>query len=80
MACWSTRGCDDELQGRCPHAIDPSEKCPSGCYYTQCTRPTHRVTSDPALVFDPAVDRDAAAKEICVYCEFFLTRGPRLVR
>lgn len=78
MACWSQRGCDDEMRGRCPHAIDPQEKCPVGCQYAACDRPTHRVTGDPALVFDPAVDRRVAAKEVCTYCVNFLTNGPRI--
>lgn len=76
--CWATRGCDEELQSRCPHAIDPTEKCPSGCFYAQCQRPTRKTTGDPELVFNPEIDRDAAAKESCTYCEFFLTKGPRL--
>jgi hypothetical protein len=43
-----------------------------------CDRSTHQVTGDPALIFDPTVDRSAAAKEICTRCVFFLTNGPRL--
>lgn len=76
--CWSGRGCDEEMASRCPHATDPTEKCPAGCFYAQCQRAAHVITCDPALIFDPAVDRDAAAKEPCVYCGFFLTRGPRV--
>jgi len=78
MACWSSRGCDAEMQADCPHAIDPHEQCPAGCLYALCDRPTHKVTSDPALIFDPFVDRSAAAKEVCTRCEFFLRNGPRL--
>jgi hypothetical protein len=77
MACWSDRGCDDEMRAGCPHAIDPTEQCPAGCMFSTCDRPTHRVTSDPALVFDPTVDRSAAAKERCTRCAFFLSNGPR---
>lgn len=80
MACWSNRGCDDEMQATCPHAIDPNEKCPVQCNFSRCTRPTHKRTSDPFLVFDPDVDRSAAQKEVCHSCEFFLTNGPRLPR
>lgn len=76
--CWSKRGCDEELMSRCPHAINPAEKCPSGCFYAQCHRPTRKTTADPDLIFSQSVDRDAAAKENCVYCEFFLTKGPRV--
>ena len=79
MACWSNRGCDVEMRERCPHAIDPTEQCPAGCFYAACDRETHRVTGDPALVFDPTVDRSAAAKEICTRCAFFLINGPRLL-
>jgi hypothetical protein len=65
------------MRARCPHAIDPGEQCPLGCRFTLCDRPTHRVSADPALVFDVTIDRSAAAKEICTRCEFFLTHGPR---
>ena len=78
MACWSERGCDDEMRGRCPHAIDPNEQCPLGCHYAMCERPTHQVTGDPMLVFNPERDYSAAAKETCTRCIFFLTNGPRL--
>lgn len=78
MSCWSHRGCDDEMRGRCPHAIDPEEKCPSGCLYAMCDKPTHQMTSDPALIFSPDVDRRAAAKEICTTCAHFLRHGPRV--
>jgi len=66
------------MRAGCPHAIDPTEKCPLGCHYAKCDRPTHHTTGDPMLVFDPTIDRRAAAKEICTGCEFFLTHGPRL--
>lgn len=77
MACWSERGCDEEMQAQCPHAIDPEEQCPLSCHFAACDRSTHRPTWDPALVFDVTVDRSAAAKEVCVRCEFFLRHGPR---
>jgi hypothetical protein len=77
-ACWTLRGCDDEMMAECPHAIDPNEQCPAACMVGKCYRETHAVTSDPALIFDPFVDRSAAAKEQCTYCAFFLTHGPRL--
>jgi hypothetical protein len=66
------------MQGRCPHAIDPNEQCPLLCHYALCERPMHRITGDPALVFNPVIDRSAAAKEICTRCAFFLSEGPRL--
>ena len=76
--CWSRRGCSDEMQAACPHAIDPEEKCPVECYYAKCGNATYAPTGDPALIFDPTVDRSAARKQQCVYCGHFLTKGPRL--
>lgn len=76
--CWETRGCDDEMMSRCPH-VNPTERCPSRCAFAQCDRPSHAPSSDPALIFDPTVDRDAAMKEQCTFCAFFLTNGPRIV-
>ncbi|MBN1193051.1 MAG: hypothetical protein JXA36_05125 [Coriobacteriia bacterium] len=78
MACWSLRGCDDEMREGCPHAIDPEEKCPLSCQYAKCDRSTYRATTDPALIFDLSIDRSAAAREVCTGCVFFLTNGPRL--
>lgn len=76
--CWSRRGCDDEMQATCPHASVETERCPAECYFSKCDRPTHHVTADPALIFTPESDRDQAKRDTCLYCEFFLTRGPRL--
>ncbi len=78
MACWSSRGCDDEMRGRCPHAINPAEQCPLTCLFAKCDRDTHDVACDVWLLLDPTVDRSAAAKEVCTTCMFFLTNGPRL--
>jgi hypothetical protein len=66
------------MRGGCPHAIDPDEQCPLSCHFAKCERTTHRTTGDPMLVFDPTIDRSAAAKEICTSCAFFLTNGPRI--
>ena len=66
------------MRERCPHAIDAAEQCPVSCFYSVCERDTHRVTSDPMLVFDPDIDRTVAAKEICTHCEFFLRNAPRI--
>ena len=77
--CWETRGCDDEMLSRCPHN-DPAEKCPSRCAFAHCDRVIHRASSDPALIFDPWVDRAAAIKEQCTFCEFFLANGPKVPR
>lgn len=78
-ACWTIRGCDDEeMIERCPHSDSDAEQCPAECILGMCTRPTHQVTSDPALVFDPTIDRGAAVKEQCTFCAFFLTHGPRV--
>ena len=64
--CWRRRGCDDEMQGRCPHNI-PGEPCPADCHFAACQRKTHVVC-----------DYDAAVKEICRFCEHFLTYGPNI--
>lgn len=77
VACWSQRGCDPAMERECPHAIDPLEQCPASCFYAKCYRPQHRTTGDPTLVFDPFVDRRAAAKEGCTACVFFLQNAPR---
>jgi hypothetical protein len=54
------------------------DRCPSKCAFATCDRPTHALTSDPALVFSVEVDRGAAIKDVCTYCEFFIINGPRL--
>ena len=77
MKCWELRGCydDEEMNSRCPHNI-PGEPCPADCHFAACSRPTHVVCSDFAKLLNPERDFDAAAKEICRFCEFFLERGP----
>ncbi len=77
-ACWEMRDCDEEMQADCPHAGPGGDRCPSRCAYAGCDRPTHVLTSDPALVFSVEVDRVAAFKVTCLYCEHFLSRGPRV--
>jgi len=73
--CWESRGCDDEMASTCPHN-NPDEKCPARCAFAQCDRPGHRSSSDPALIFDPSIDRGPAMKEHARFCEFFLKKGP----
>jgi hypothetical protein len=75
--CWETRACDAEMQSRCPHD-EPTDKCPAKCAFAVCERPTHVLTWDPALIFEPTIDRRIAIKELCTYCEFFLTHGPKM--
>lgn len=75
--CWEERGCDEVMQAACVHAEKPAEKCPSRCNFTQCYREVHMVTSDPALIFAPDIDRTRNIKEACQFCAFFLTNGPR---
>ena len=77
--CWEQRGCDEEMQGTCPHATVILDMCPTKCAFANCERPQHELTSDPELVFCADVDRNAAIKEICLFCELFLNHGPRLV-
>lgn len=77
--CWKQRGCDAEMESTCPHATSEEERCPARCAFaSSCDRPTHALTWDPALIFAENVDRTAPVKETCLYCEFFLTNGPRL--
>lgn len=77
--CWELRGCDEEMQAECPHANELNDNCPTKCAFASCDRPTHELTTDPELVFDPTVDRSAARRDECTFCAFFLRQGPRLV-
>lgn len=76
--CWETRGCDEAMQADCPHATAIGDRCPQKCAFTQCDRSTYVFTCDPALIFSVDVDREAAIKEACHFCEHFLKHGPRL--
>lgn len=78
--CWELRGCDEEMQADCPHSAQLRDRCPTRCAFAGCNRATYELTTDPALIFDPDVDRNQAIKEGCQYCAFFLTSGPRLER
>ena len=74
--CWERRGCDDEMQGRCPHNV-PGEPCPADCHFAACHRKTHVVCGDFDLLLNPERDYDAAVKQVCRFCEHFLKHGPR---
>lgn len=74
--CWETRGCDEEWMSRCPHAL-ANDICPADCWNTVCERPTHVMATDPEVLLNPYIDYNAAIKETCRYCEFFLNNGPR---
>ncbi|MDH4140881.1 MAG: hypothetical protein OEV43_09965 [Coriobacteriia bacterium] len=76
--CWERRDCDDKMRAECPHPTVFIDRCPTKCAFAKCDRATHELTTDPQLVFDATVDRDAAIKEECLYCGFFLRNGPRL--
>lgn len=76
-SCWTQRGCDREMSGSCPHAVTSWDMCPSRCMFSKCNRPTHLETYDPAVLFDPTVDRMKAVKEVCTMCAHFLANGPR---
>jgi hypothetical protein len=43
-----------------------------------CERPTRKVTSDISLLFRTDLDRSVLKKDVCEFCEFFLTYGPTL--
>jgi hypothetical protein len=75
--CWEMRGCDEEMQAECLHATTIGDTCPSKCVFARCDRPSHKATADPELIFDPNVDRLAAIRQECTFCEFFLKNGPR---
>ena len=75
MACWEIRGCDEEMQSRCPHCTG-DDMCPSDCFNTYCDRPTHQVVEDVLLLLNPDRDYDIAPKEICHSCLFFVEHGP----
>lgn len=76
-ACWEMRGCDEEMQSRCPHNT-PGEPCPAGCHYAACHRKTHVVARDINVMLNPELDYDRGIKEVCHICEYFLKRGPLL--
>ncbi|MBR2789201.1 MAG: hypothetical protein IKD70_01095 [Eggerthellaceae bacterium] len=73
--CWEMRGCDEEMQSRCPHNI-PGEPCPAECKFSACDRPSHAVVTDILELLNPDLDYDASAKEVCRTCRNFLTHGP----
>lgn len=75
MACWDKRGCDEEMQSRCPHNT-PGELCPPDCHFAACLLPTHTVATDFEVLLNPAIDREVCVKEICRFCDFYLTKGP----
>lgn len=75
--CWEQRGCDEEMQAECPHPTALFDNCPTKCAFAACDRPSYRLTTDPELVFSVEVDRTAAIKDGCLYCEFFIKNGPR---
>lgn len=76
--CWEQRGCDEEMQGECPHAVEYFDNCPTKCAFAACDRSTYELTVDPALIFSLEVDRTHAIKDGCTYCAFFLVNGPRI--
>ncbi len=75
-ACWEFRGCDEEMQQRCPHNT-PSQACPANCYYAACYRNCHVVCTDFNMLLNPERNYDAAVREICRFCEYFLQNGPK---
>jgi hypothetical protein len=79
-ACWQERGCDEEMWSRCPHATASSDGvCVAECCYTRCDRPQHKTTVALDLFLDPTLDRSAACKQTCTFCEYFLVNGPRVL-
>lgn len=75
VKCWELRGCDEEMQSRCPHNT-PGEPCPADCHYAACHRATHEVATDLEVLLNPELNYQAAIKEVCHFCNHFLKNGP----
>ncbi len=69
--CWLIRPCDDEMRGRCAHAV-VRERCPSKCHFAACWSKRHELASDPfeALLVIETSD-EFPVKEDCLSCTFF---------
>ncbi|MBQ9691101.1 MAG: hypothetical protein IJV62_03230 [Eggerthellaceae bacterium] len=78
MACWDRRGCDEEMLSRCPHSVG-NDYCPAECKFATCDLPSHRQAVGLQILDNPDVDRNAAIKEQCRTCLFFIQHGPKLV-
>ncbi|NTU88625.1 MAG: hypothetical protein HGA54_01775 [Actinobacteria bacterium] len=77
--CWEKRGCDEDMESYCPHAVpEKYSPCPADCCYTACSNPQHEIATDFGVLLDPTIDRNAVQKEQCRFCVFFLTHGPRI--
>jgi len=76
--CWEQRGCDEEMQSECLHSTSIGDRCPTKCAFAGCDRPSYELTTDPELIFSPDVNRNAAIKDGCTFCAFFLVNGPRV--
>jgi hypothetical protein len=63
------------MQSRCPHN-QPGEPCPADCHFAACLRNTHVVAEDFELLLNPELDYEVAVKQVCKFCEHFLSRGP----
>lgn len=59
-------------------AQHPCEPCPADCRFAACVLPTHKVEDDFSILLNPERDYDAAIKEVCRFCEFFLLNGPKV--
>ena len=75
--CWEQRGCDSEMQSRCPHN-QPGEPCPADCQFAACFRTAHKVATDFNIILNPDLNYEAAVKQVCRICENFLLNGPFL--
>ena len=77
QACWQRRGCDEEMLAGCPHNT-PGEPCPADCHFAACYRDNHVVAVDLDILLNPDRDYEAAQREVCRFCEFFLIHGPSI--
>lgn len=76
QACWQVRNCDEEMQGRCPHA-PRGERCPVKCVVGICQRPARKHIRDFALYAGGLADAESVVKEECLYCETYLRSSAR---
>ena len=75
--CWELRDCDGDLLENCPHPNEFNDRCPAKCRFADCQRPQRAHAADPSVLFDATVDRSHAVKDVCLYCELFILKGPR---
>ena len=74
--CWEQRGCDEEMQGECPHAVEFIDNCPTKCAFATCDRPTYELTIDPELIFGPTSTAARRSRTAACTARSSCTNGP----